>query len=79
MSIMKVDNTFPCESHLISKQDITYKLCVYNTSCKKPLAKHYPSTIVRMCEGLYSLDMLWLNDFMENSPDKAWDGRMTDE
>jgi hypothetical protein len=40
IGIVKVHSTDPCESCLISKQDVSYKLCVYNTICKKPVAKH---------------------------------------
>jgi hypothetical protein len=38
IGIMKVHNTVPCESCLISKQDVSYKLCVYNTIRKELLA-----------------------------------------
>lgn len=34
MGIIKVHNEVPCESHLISEQDVSCKLCVYNTYCK---------------------------------------------
>jgi hypothetical protein len=35
MNNMKVHDTVFCESQLISKQDISYKLLVYNVFCKK--------------------------------------------
>jgi hypothetical protein len=59
MGIVKVHNTVPCESRLIIKQDVSYKLCVYNTFCKKPLAKHHPCMMVRRSKGLHSLDVVW--------------------
>jgi hypothetical protein len=37
IGIMKVHSTVPCECCLISKQDVSYKLCVYNTIRKKSL------------------------------------------
>jgi hypothetical protein len=72
MGIMNVHNTVPCKSRLISKRDVSYKLCVYKAFCEKPLAKHRPHTMVRRSEVLHSLDVVrvkWL--FMENSPDKG--------
>jgi hypothetical protein len=72
MGIMKVHNTVPCESRLINKQDVSYKLCGYNAFCEKPLAKHHPCTMVRRSVGLHSLDVVgvkWL--LMENSSDKG--------
>jgi hypothetical protein len=73
MDIMKVLNTVPCESRLISKQDVSYKLCVYNAFCEKPLAN---TTLARWSGGvracLHSLDVVWVKWlFMENSPDKG--------
>jgi hypothetical protein len=62
-SIVKVHNTVPCESHLISKQDVSCKLCVYK--------KSHPCTRIRRSEGLNSLDVVWVKWlFMDNSPDK---------
>jgi hypothetical protein len=72
MGIVKVHNTVPCESHVISKQDVSYKLCVYNTSCEKPLTKHHPWTMVRRSEGLHLLDVVWVKWlFMGNSSDEG--------
>jgi hypothetical protein len=69
---MKVDNTAPCDSRLISKQDVGYKPWVYNAFCEKPVAIHRPCTMVRRSEGLHSLDVVWVKWLsMENSPDKG--------
>jgi hypothetical protein len=70
--IMKVHNTVPCESCFISKQNVSYKLRVYNAFCEMPLAKPHPRTMVRGSEGLHSLDVVWVKWlFMKNSPDKG--------
>jgi hypothetical protein len=69
--ITTVHNTVLCESRLISKQDVSYILCVHNTFCKKPLARRDPCTMVRS-EGLHWLDVVsaeWV--FMENSPNEG--------
>jgi hypothetical protein len=59
MGIMEVHNTIiPCELQLISKQEVSYKLYVYNTFSEKTLAKHHPCTIVRRNMGLHSLDVV---------------------
>jgi hypothetical protein len=64
--------TIPCEFRLISKQNDSYKLCVYNAFCEKPSAKHHPCTMVRRSMGLHSLDVVWVEWlFMENYPDKG--------
>jgi hypothetical protein len=39
MGITKVHNNILCESCLISKEDVSYILFVYNTFCKNPFAK----------------------------------------
>jgi hypothetical protein len=72
MGTVKGHNTVPCESNLISKQDVCYKMCVYNIAfCKKPLEKHHPCMMVRS-EGLQLLDLVWVKWlFMENSPNKS--------
>lgn len=54
VGIMKVHNTILCESHFISKQDVSCKLRV----CLKPLAKHCPYKMVERSEGLQSLDVV---------------------
>jgi hypothetical protein len=70
--IMQVHNTAPCESRLISKQHVSYKLCLYNAFCEKRLAKRHPCTIVGRSEGLHLLDVVWVKWlFMENSLDKG--------
>jgi hypothetical protein len=35
MGIMKVHNTVPCDPRLISKQDVSYRVCVYSAFCVK--------------------------------------------
>jgi hypothetical protein len=44
MGIMRVRNTVPCQSCCISKQDVSYKKCVYNAFSENPRAKHHPCT-----------------------------------
>jgi hypothetical protein len=53
MGIIKVHNEVPCEFRLISKQDVSCKLCVYNAFCKTQW-----SGGVR---GLHSLDVVHVN------------------
>jgi hypothetical protein len=52
MDIMRVHNIVPCESHLIIKEDVSYKLCVYDEFCEKPLTKDSPCTMIRRSDGL---------------------------
>jgi hypothetical protein len=51
MGIMKFHSPVPCESCLISKQDVSNKLCTYNAFL---LAKHHPCMMVSRSEGLHS-------------------------
>lgn len=58
MSIINVQNTVRCKSHLISKQHMVHKLCIYNSFCEKPLTKYHPYTLVRGSECLHSLHIV---------------------
>jgi hypothetical protein len=60
MGIMKVQSTVPCEYHLLSKEDVSYKLYVYNEFYEKPLAKHQPCSLIKRSEALHSLDVVWV-------------------
>lgn len=63
--------TVSCEPHLISKRDISYKLCL-QCICGKPLTKHHPWTMVMRNECLHSLDVLWIKWLsMYNFADKG--------
>jgi hypothetical protein len=53
MGIMRVHNIVPCGFRLISKQDVSYKLCVYGA-----LEHHHPRTAVKRSEGLHSQDVI---------------------
>jgi hypothetical protein len=76
MGIMKVCNAVLCESFFVSKQDVSCKLCVYDAFCKKPLAKQCPYTMVRRSEGLYSLDVVWVN-WVDTDNFSSWNSSHT--
>jgi hypothetical protein len=64
MGTIKVHSTVQCESYLISKQDVRYKLCLH-WLCVKPLAKRHPCATVRS-------EVVWLKSvFIKNTLGKA--------
>jgi hypothetical protein len=54
MGIMKVHDTVPCQSRLISKHDVSYKLCL-QCILRESTEKHRPFTMAWRSEGLQSL------------------------